>query len=114
MIRFKYLFELEQLLFDLERFKKIKFRGIKNGDFLAKIHRLDKKRRGLMTPSSYLTSEKLLQQPTLSRIAGKYDTRGCFLWKRKGGQEQTRENQAKNDGLTPPAELDACRCIIRS
>ena len=25
-----------------------------------------------------------------------------------------RENQAKNDGLTPPAELDTCWCIIRS
>jgi hypothetical protein len=39
------------------------------------------------------------------------DARGCFLLKRKGGQEQTRENQAKNDSLSLPAELNTCRYV---
>jgi hypothetical protein len=37
-----------------------------------------------------------------------------FLWIRKGGQNEAGENQAKNDDLTPPAELSSCQCIIKS
>ena len=31
-----------------------------------------------------------------------------FFWIIKGNQKQTREDQAKNDGLTTTAELDGC------
>ena len=39
---------------------------------------------------------------------------GKHLSNRRSGSETDERNKAQNDGLTPPAELDTCRCIIRS